>query len=125
MSSKSAMRPPSGSSVATTAKASTRDKLTSLQEEFKKRNDEKKSVLDMDMNTLFKQEPSWRGQRRKNLIAQRFEEADEETKIRVGKGKQELWEASRVGNFDRVMDLLFRSIPPPCVPPIQQKQMQR
>jgi hypothetical protein len=54
------------------------------------------------------QEPSWRGQRRKSLVAQRLAEAEDEETKRKGTGNQELWEAARVGNFDRVMDLLFR-----------------
>lgn len=104
----SILRETSGSLSMTSSKLGSKDALKSLQEEFKKRKDEKKSALDMDVGELFKQEPSWRGQRRKKLLASRFEEADSETAIRVGKGKQELWEASRVGNFERVMELLFR-----------------
>ena len=107
----SILRETSGSaSMTASSKLGSKDALKSLQEEFKKRKEEKKSALDMDVSELFKQEPSWRGQRRKKLLASRFEEADAETAIRVGKGKQELWEASRVGNFERVMELLFRCV---------------
>mmetsp|Transcript_24466 Transcript_24466/g.47586 ORF Transcript_24466/g.47586 Transcript_24466/m.47586 type:complete len:284 (+) Transcript_24466:62-913(+) len=85
-----------------------KDALTAFQQAHKKKKEEM-SALDMDINQLFKTEPSWRGARRKNLLAQRMGEAEEEHRVRVGKGKQELWEAARVGNFDRIMDLLFRS----------------
>ena len=35
-------------------------------------------------------------------------EAEDELAQRKGGGNQDLWEAARLGNFDRVMDLLFR-----------------
>mmetsp|Transcript_22844 Transcript_22844/g.53114 ORF Transcript_22844/g.53114 Transcript_22844/m.53114 type:complete len:281 (+) Transcript_22844:3-845(+) len=85
-----------------------KDELVKWQEEHKKKK-AAKSALDLGINELFKTEPSWRGARRKNLLEQRMGEAEAEHKIRVGKGRQELWEAARVGNFERIMDLLFRS----------------
>jgi len=83
-----------------------RDEITKWSTEAKAK---KKQDLEIDADSIFKMEPSWKGQRRKNLFTQRIAEAEDELVKRRGKGAQELWEAARVGNFERIMDLLFRS----------------
>ena len=70
---------------------------------------ENANLTDLSIQELFKIEPSWRGQRRKNLIAQGMADAAKEDLAKKGSGKQQLWEAARLGNFERMMDLLFRS----------------
>jgi ankyrin repeat protein len=67
------------------------------------------NLTDLSIQDLFKIEPSWRGQRRKNLIAQGTADAAKEAQAKKGTGNQQLWEAARLGNFERLMDLLFRS----------------
>ena len=66
-------------------------------------------LTNLSIQDLFKIEPSWRGQRRKNLIAKGMADAAKEDQVKKGTGNQQLWEAARLGNFERMMDLLFRS----------------
>mmetsp|Transcript_44132 Transcript_44132/g.90080 ORF Transcript_44132/g.90080 Transcript_44132/m.90080 type:complete len:280 (-) Transcript_44132:2349-3188(-) len=96
-------------------KSVSKDVLTEWSKEGRQIKARRSSLLnDLDAATigadvLFKTEPTWRGQRRKNLVQQRMQEAAEEEKLRKGKGKQDLWEAARVGNLEQMMEKLFRS----------------